>query len=223
MEGLTPDGTGDKSPVENWQVGPSSTSRKHDWAYIRANLNFCDSTRNLNVIYKQPHEYPHAPSSIFYAVGVWAQGFVDWCDLRALGTWSENTSPHSALQFVVLSRGKDRHDVFTQYKAAMQEITDYTYFCLNEHPHPSTRVEYESMHIGWQVFTKCPRTSDNPEGRVVAIDNYWHITSKASVGMHIPNNVDQLMETMFPATPLAELSVKATLLMYAWASILLLR
>jgi hypothetical protein len=63
---------------------PGTLPSVEDWAYVAINTKWKDSTRRHVLLYRS---VPPAMLGNLCAVTLRIQGFVSWCNLRALGNW----------------------------------------------------------------------------------------------------------------------------------------
>jgi hypothetical protein len=77
----------DGEEVLNHQVVPRTDQGLLSWAYVGTNPSATDRSRTLRLLYRNPPVYKNRPLHVIFPVGVRIQGFVDSCNLRALGNW----------------------------------------------------------------------------------------------------------------------------------------
>ncbi|KAJ7070429.1 hypothetical protein B0H15DRAFT_957685 [Mycena belliarum] len=182
-----------------YAVVPNTSAGKRDWAYVARNPNERDMTRGLLPLYKNPPIFKNAPLDALYPVGIRVQGFIERCNLKTLGTWASGKTAASALQFIVLTGGKDNGSVFAHYKTAVRAVVEYIFKCLDLPP-VADEQEPDTMFITRRVFTKVTglnrltpsalERGDDPLGVCHAVDREWRVMNKASIGMYIPDDVE---------------------------------
>lgn len=74
--------------LETYHVVPRTNAGLLDWAYVGKNRGERDHTRGLLLLYKNPRILRNAPGGLLCPVGIRVQGFVERCNLKALGAWS---------------------------------------------------------------------------------------------------------------------------------------
>ncbi|KAJ6518267.1 hypothetical protein C8R47DRAFT_1205334 [Mycena vitilis] len=182
-------------PVENYELVPRTHDGLLDWAYIGRNRASRDHTRAMHLLYKHPRILPNSPPGVVCPVGIRIQGFVERLDLRTLGSWDSDKVPQGALQYIVLSGGKNHAALFRQYKAAVGDVIKYIHRSLGVPPRVSTREDPDTMFVGRRVFTKVHPANrnvpsvleqgDDPMEMASAIDSEWRVLKKLSIGMYM--------------------------------------
>ncbi|KAK7027679.1 hypothetical protein R3P38DRAFT_2776739 [Favolaschia claudopus] len=178
-------------------------------AYVGRNRSTTDHTRSWYLLYRSPPVYPNSPSSLVCPVGIRVQGFVEYCNLKALGDYP-NKRPEATLQHMVLSGGKDHAATFRQYKQGVEGVVDYVYRMLDVDTPPS-RTDNDTLFIGRRVFSKVTpgnrrkpsvlEAGDDPRDLCKAIDRDWRVLSKLSVGQLVEDEVDPSVQFRAPCEP----------------------
>ncbi|KAJ7868201.1 hypothetical protein B0H14DRAFT_3441348 [Mycena olivaceomarginata] len=180
----------DGEEVLNHQVVPRSDQGLLSWAYVGTNHSATDRSRTLRLLYRNPPIYKNRPLHVIFPVGVRIQGFVDSCNLRALGNWKRGSPPSGALQCIVLGAAAGLDHQFSQYKTAISEIITYIYRCLNVERPPAVVQERGTIFAARCVFTKRCAMGDDPMGDAASVEGQWKVLDKVNVGMFVPDDVD---------------------------------
>ncbi|KAJ7741067.1 hypothetical protein B0H16DRAFT_1728709 [Mycena metata] len=197
--------------VLSYQCVPRHYAALLDWAYVARNPAERDHTRGLMLMYKHPRVLPNAPRNVIYPVGICVQGFIERCDLKALGSWNKNKEPHAAIQHLVLTGGRDCGHVFRQYKSAINEVLKYIYRALESPPPTSLKQDdSDQLYLTRRVFTKVNSRNrkqpsalepgDDPMDMCLAVQDNWRILEKLNIGTYMPDDVDTLDSCVAPCS-----------------------
>ncbi|KAJ7086500.1 hypothetical protein C8R44DRAFT_893565 [Mycena epipterygia] len=203
---------GEEDPCENWEIVPRTYTGLLTWAYVGRHPAPADSTRSLMLLYKEPHVYKNAPEGLLCPVGIRVQGYVDKCNLNALGNWTDESAPQTALQSILLSGSGTHQGIFGEYKAAVDEVVSFIYRTLNARAPESYRSQSDQLYATRRVFTKITAKNrdapsaltpgDDPMGLCQNIRDHWRVLDKAQVGMFVGDAEDELGGSKVPCEPL---------------------
>ncbi|KAJ7158207.1 hypothetical protein C8R43DRAFT_1124829 [Mycena crocata] len=204
---------GDDEPIENYMVVPLTYARQLDWAFVGKNHGQRDHTRNVLLMYKYPHVYPHSPKNMLHPVGIRVQGFVERCNLKPLGNWTSDKNPSGAVQHVILSGGPHYQSIFSQYRSAVADVVAYIHKFLDvAAPISPVGDDDDSLYIRRRVFTKIDGSNrkkpsalergDDPMGYCKAVDAQWRVLSKVRTGQYIFDEAEPKDGEKVPCDPL---------------------
>ncbi|KAK6977893.1 hypothetical protein R3P38DRAFT_2809848 [Favolaschia claudopus] len=203
----------EEAAVTGREVVPRTLQGLLEWAFVGSNPAATDSTRSLLLQYRSPPLY-RTPANVLYPVGIRVQGFVESCNLRALGSWSRDSSPSSALQHIILYGGV-HEEVFGQYISAISEVTSYIYRSLNcALPEGGGfSSQRTTLFVARRVFTKITHRNrgrpsvleprDDPLLEARAVEHEWRVTEKPRVGAYIVDETNPSIGTFVAVDPMS--------------------